>query len=92
MSTISFGQEKMCATEVMSARWVIFPLLFLASPKFSNIIILTTLIKGLCLKGEVHKALHFHDNEVALGFWLDQVTYGTLINGLCRIGETRAAR
>jgi pentatricopeptide repeat protein len=25
----------------------------------------TTLIKGLCLKGEIHKALHFHDKVVA---------------------------
>ncbi|GAU28897.1 hypothetical protein TSUD_293490 [Trifolium subterraneum] len=56
-----------------------------------NAITLTTLIKGLCLKGEIHKALHFHDKVVAQRFQLDQVSYGTLINGLCKVGETRAA-
>lgn len=32
----------------------------------------TTLIKGLCLKGQIHQALHFHDKVVALGFHLGQ--------------------
>ncbi|XP_045810404.1 pentatricopeptide repeat-containing protein At3g22470, mitochondrial-like [Trifolium pratense] len=46
---------------------------------------------GYCLKGEIHKALHFHDKVVAQGFQLNQVSYGTLINGLCKVGETRSA-
>jgi len=47
---------------------------------------LTTLIKGLCLSGEVKKALHFHDDVIAKGFHLDKVSYGTLIDGLCKTG------
>ena len=35
--------------------------------------------------------LHFHDKVVVLGFHLDQISYGTLINGLCKVGETKAA-
>jgi len=34
---------------------------------------------------------HFHDDVKAKGFHLDQASYGTLIDGLCKIGETRAA-
>jgi pentatricopeptide repeat protein len=56
-----------------------------------NIVTLTMLIKGLCLKGEIHKAIHFHDQVVALGFHLNQVSYGTLINGMYKMGETKAA-
>ena len=52
-------------------------------------ITLTALIKGLCLKGDIHQALHFHDKVAALGFQLNQVSYSTLINGLCKVGETK---
>jgi pentatricopeptide repeat domain-containing protein 1/leucine-rich PPR motif-containing protein len=51
----------------------------------------STLIEDLCLKGHIHKALHFHDQLIAQGFHLNQVSYGILINGLCKLGETRAA-
>lgn len=37
------------------------------------------------------EALHFYDHVVAKGFQLDQVSYGTLINGLGKMGETQAA-
>ncbi|RYR57104.1 hypothetical protein Ahy_A05g022832 isoform A [Arachis hypogaea] len=52
---------------------------------------LTTILKGLCLCGNVEKALHFHATVLAYGFHFDQVTYGTLINGLCKTGYTSAA-
>ncbi|KAG4400648.1 hypothetical protein GLYMA_07G101932v4 [Glycine max] len=38
--------------------------------------LLTTLIKGLCPKGQVKKALHFHDKVLAQGFQLNQVITG----------------
>ncbi|BAT97733.1 hypothetical protein VIGAN_09126400 [Vigna angularis var. angularis] len=47
-------------------------------------------MRGLCDKGEVKEALNLHDKVVALGFRLDKITYGTLINGLSKIGETEA--
>ncbi|GAU31404.1 hypothetical protein TSUD_370530 [Trifolium subterraneum] len=49
------------------------------------------LVMDGCYQGKVKEALHFHDHVLAHGFHLDQVSYGTLINGLCKIGETRAA-
>ncbi|MCH84580.1 pentatricopeptide repeat-containing protein, partial [Trifolium medium] len=48
-------------------------------------------ISCLCFSGKVQDALHFHDHVVAHEFHLNQVSYGTLINGLCKIGETKAA-
>ncbi|AES77135.1 PPR repeat protein [Medicago truncatula] len=44
-----------------------------------NVITLTTLIKGLCLKGRIDQALHFHDKLVALGFCFNHVSYGTFL-------------
>ena len=44
-------------------------------------ITLNTFMKGFCLNGEVEQALHFHDRVIAQGFRLNEVTYGTLING-----------
>ena len=44
------------------------------------------------LSGEIKKALHFHDKVAAQGFKLDQVSYGTLINGLYKIGQTRVEK
>ncbi|PNX89124.1 pentatricopeptide (PPR) repeat protein, partial [Trifolium pratense] len=35
--------------------------------------------------------MHFHHHVVAYGFVLNQVSYGTLIDGFCKIGKTRAA-
>ncbi|KAL2334581.1 hypothetical protein Fmac_015794 [Flemingia macrophylla] len=49
-----------------------------------------TLIRGLCPRGKLRKALHFHDDAMAQGFRFDQVTYGKLVNGLCKTGETKA--
>lgn len=46
-----------------------------------DVFTLSTIMKGFCLKGEVHKALHFHDKVVADGFQLDHVSYGILIKG-----------
>ncbi|MCH96076.1 pentatricopeptide repeat-containing protein [Trifolium medium] len=45
----------------------------------------------MCLSGQVKKALDFHDDLIAKGFQLDKVSYGILIDGLCKAGETRAA-
>uniref|UniRef100_A0A0R0J2I6 Pentacotripeptide-repeat region of PRORP domain-containing protein n=1 Tax=Glycine max TaxID=3847 RepID=A0A0R0J2I6_SOYBN len=39
--------------------------------------LLTTLIKGLCPKGQVKKALHFHDKVLAQGFQLNQLKKAT---------------
>lgn len=44
-------------------------------------ITLTTLMKGLCIKNQVGKALDIHYHLVAKGFQFDRYTYGTLING-----------
>ena len=54
-------------------------------------VMLNTLIKGLCMGGEVVRALDFHDELVGKGFRLNEVSYGTLINGLCEAGHTMAA-
>ncbi|XLS94614.1 hypothetical protein HN51_070622 [Arachis hypogaea] len=48
---------------------------------------LTTILKGLYLCGSVEKAVRFHDRVLAHGFHFNQVTYGTLINGLCKTGK-----
>ncbi|KAL4375033.1 hypothetical protein HN51_008901 [Arachis hypogaea] len=48
-----------------------------------NTVTSTTILKGLYLCGSVEKVVHFHDRVLAHGFQLNQVTYGTLINGLC---------
>jgi pentatricopeptide repeat protein len=52
---------------------------------------LTTLVKGLCLNGEVYKSLHFHDEVLKKGFQLNHVSYRILINGLCKMEQTIAA-
>ncbi|XP_028756744.1 pentatricopeptide repeat-containing protein At1g12300, mitochondrial-like [Neltuma alba] len=49
-----------------------------------------TLMKGLCMK-DVGQALDFHDDLLAKRFCLSPVTYGTLVNGLCKTGQTRCA-
>ncbi|XP_054817015.1 putative pentatricopeptide repeat-containing protein At1g12700, mitochondrial [Prosopis cineraria] len=53
-------------------------------------ITMTALVKGLCMK-DVGKALDFHDELLTKGFFLDVVTYGTLVNGLRKSGKTRCA-
>lgn len=37
------------------------------------------------------KALNLHDKVLSQGFQMTQVTYGILIDGLCKIGETKVA-
>lgn len=56
-----------------------------------NTRILNTLMNGLCIDNDVGKALDFHDNVIAKGFHLDEVSCGTLINGLCKSGKTLTA-
>ncbi|XP_054797531.1 pentatricopeptide repeat-containing protein At1g62680, mitochondrial-like [Prosopis cineraria] len=52
-------------------------------------ITLNTLLKGLCINNDVGKALDFHDDLIEKGFQLDRVSYGTLINKLCKTRKTR---
>jgi len=48
-------------------------------------------MKGLPLNSEVQKALHLHGKVVSCGFQLNHVSYGFLINGLCKMGQARAS-
>jgi len=48
-------------------------------------------MKGLCLNSEVQKAPHLHDKVVSRGFQLNHVSYGILINVLCKMGQARAS-
>nr|ABN06148.1 Pentatricopeptide repeat [Medicago truncatula] len=48
-------------------------------------------MKGLCLNGQIDNAMEFHEKLVAQGYQLDHLTYGTLINALCKRRETGAA-
>ncbi|XP_028802638.1 pentatricopeptide repeat-containing protein At1g64583, mitochondrial-like [Neltuma alba] len=56
-----------------------------------DIITLTTLLKGQCINTNVREALVFHNDILTKGFQLDEVSYGTLIDGFCKIGKTSAA-
>nr|XP_025669889.1 pentatricopeptide repeat-containing protein At1g62910-like [Arachis hypogaea] len=47
--------------------------------------------QGLYLNGKILDALYIYGKIVAKGFWFDEVMYETLINGLCKSGETRVA-
>jgi pentatricopeptide repeat protein len=53
-----------------------------------NTITFNTLIKGYCLKGDIHKALQFHDKVVAQGFQLNQFHDKVLTAIGNRIGRT----
>ena len=48
-------------------------------------------MKGLCLDGRINEAKWFHVKLVAQGYELNHLTYGTLINALCKRRETGAA-
>lgn len=52
-----------------------------------NTVFLNTLLLGLCINDEVMKAFHFHNDLIMKGFKMNQVSYGVLINGLCKVGE-----
>ncbi|XP_042493945.1 pentatricopeptide repeat-containing protein At1g64580-like [Macadamia integrifolia] len=52
-----------------------------------DVITLSTLIKGLCLKNEIGKAMEFFYKIVELGYPCNEVTYGTIIDGLCKSGD-----
>ncbi|RZC02281.1 Pentatricopeptide repeat-containing protein [Glycine soja] len=56
--------------------------------------LLTTLIKGLCPKGQVKKALHFHDKNLYVSDLIDDmhdcanvITYRSLIDSLCKSSQ-----
>ncbi|CAG7861228.1 unnamed protein product [Brassica rapa] len=49
-----------------------------------DLITLTTLVNGLCLKGYVSEAMSLIDRMVEHGFRPDGVTYGTVLNRLCK--------
>ena len=62
----------------------------LKSPCQPNSATLAKLIEGLSINGEFFKASYFCKMVVAQRFHIGQI-YKTLINGLCKIGQTRAA-
>uniref|UniRef100_A0A7N2L672 Pentatricopeptide repeat-containing protein n=1 Tax=Quercus lobata TaxID=97700 RepID=A0A7N2L672_QUELO len=41
------------------------------------------LINGFCIYCKIVKALQLSNAMVEKGYWLDVVTYGTMVNGLC---------
>jgi pentatricopeptide repeat protein len=49
------------------------------------------LIRGLCLDGKLPQALNFFNADVRKGFHPDIFNYGTLIDGLCKIGDAHYA-
>jgi pentatricopeptide repeat protein len=54
-------------------------------------VILTTLVKGLCIQGRIVEAVKLANKMEKIGYNPNTITYGTLMNGLCKIGETRVA-
>ncbi|KAL7205363.1 hypothetical protein ACSBR2_018329 [Camellia fascicularis] len=50
-----------------------------------------TLVKGMCMVGEVLSAVHLFDKMIENGVKGNVYTYGILINGLCKIHETSLA-
>ena len=52
---------------------------------------LNTLLKGLCLQGNVCGAVRLVEEMENKGYQPDVITVGTIVNGLCKIGETSAA-
>lgn len=51
-------------------------------------ITMNTFLKSLYLNGNVHEAFQFHDQVVAHIFLLDYLSYGILLDGLCKAGQT----
>ncbi|KAF5934071.1 hypothetical protein HYC85_030242 [Camellia sinensis] len=47
--------------------------------------------RGFCLNGNMASADKFFDEIVEKGFQPNFITYGTIMNGLCKIGNTSAA-
>jgi len=52
------------------------------------LIILNTLVNGLCLQGRIAEAVNLVNKMEKIGYKPDSITYGTIMNGLCKIGKT----
>jgi leucine-rich PPR motif-containing protein len=48
-------------------------------------------VKGLCLQGNLAGAVRLVVEMEKKGYKPDVITYGTMINSLCKIGETAEA-
>lgn len=54
-------------------------------------IMFTILIRGFCQKGLIDDAFLLNNKVTEEGFILDEVTEGTLIKGLCSVGQPKSA-
>ncbi|KAL4597154.1 hypothetical protein ACB092_12G215300 [Castanea dentata] len=54
-------------------------------------IILNTLVKGLCLRGNISGAVSLVEEMENKGYQPNAITCGTIINGLCKNGQTGVA-
>uniref|UniRef100_A0A7N2L574 Pentatricopeptide repeat-containing protein n=1 Tax=Quercus lobata TaxID=97700 RepID=A0A7N2L574_QUELO len=52
---------------------------------------LNTLLKGLCLQGNISGAVSLVEEMENKGYQPDAITCGTIVNGLCKIGQTGLA-
>ncbi|KEH40775.1 putative pentatricopeptide [Medicago truncatula] len=52
---------------------------------------LNDIFRGLCLRGQIYKAIMFYNYTILKGFQLNLETYSIIIHGLCKIGETKKA-
>ncbi|XP_045829034.1 pentatricopeptide repeat-containing protein At2g39230, mitochondrial-like [Trifolium pratense] len=86
-SIVSAAVETVCHRENAASLFLLHrrnspPLLYFAA--------LPPSVKS-CISQQVKKALDFHDDIISKEFQLNQVSYGILIDGLCKKGETRSA-
>ncbi|CAN6980641.1 unnamed protein product [Brassica rapa subsp. trilocularis] len=56
-----------------------------------NLIILNTLVNGLCLQDRVSEAVALIDRMMENGCQPDQFTYGPVLNRMCKSGNTASA-
>ena len=54
-------------------------------------ITLTTLVKGLCPRGNIAGAVRLVEEMENKGYQPNAITCGTIVNGLCKIGQTVVA-
>ena len=69
-----------CHVNRMDFAFSVLGTIFKMGPQPSTITF-NTQMKGLCIANQVGEALDFHDDLIAKG--LSEISYGTLINGLC---------
>nr|GLL49850.1 pentatricopeptide repeat-containing protein At1g62914, mitochondrial-like [Ipomoea trifida] len=89
--TINILVDVYCRSSRVDCGFCLLGVVFKCGFEF-NVVTFTTLIKGLFLDNKIVEAIGLFKKLVRENVYkVDQITYGTVINGLCKAGHTQNA-